>query len=588
MGIQVLEHSRAGVAVGDTVERLRSLIDRLGGVDEMTERAFLEIGAQVREGRQQSIDLAGQAESPLRGEGEESSEQSVARLQLLTERAFLWLTEARTQSESICSLLEGLKRDAEGLSVPLRGLGKVVKTLQALRVATRIEAARRHGQGAQVLGQELYTLAGSVQDKLGLIVERCEMLATLCQRAADLEYRAQSGSLREADVEIRQARVVLGKVAAQCVQSTDHSIVIQQRTAGLAENFGELVAALQFQDITRQRLQHVQEALRDVAGAMVDAPEEPHAVGEVCMLQYDQLRWAVDEFTDAIARLDDNLRGMANGVQALADDACGHLFAGGNDQCSRIAPALQAVTFCLEKVQTANLAAGQAVFAVCQAVRDVAMLSAEVEHLGEEMQLLAQNAAVSAAHGQVHAAGLTVIAGNIQALAEEAGRYAVAMAECCRKVSDRAGALDDAGEMQSGGGSANLDALLDEARGLIGRLMVVGQDFDAHINAISEQASGLAAKMGIALAGLDVRRPFLALLEPIIEQLAALAGEYGVSVHDESKRRGLDRIHSHYTMKSERDVHQRFLQEQGHEGEASTALPGSLVLDSLGSNVELF
>jgi len=51
------------------------------------------------------------------------------------------------------------------------------------------------------------------------------------------------------------------------------------------------------------------------------------SVGEVCLLQHDQLQWAIVEFCQAITRLDENLRGMATGVRDLADDACAALFA---------------------------------------------------------------------------------------------------------------------------------------------------------------------------------------------------------------------------------------------------------------------
>ncbi|NJC89319.1 MAG: hypothetical protein FIB02_12455 [Desulfuromonas sp.] len=566
---------------------LQSMVTRLAGIDQLTEQVFLRVGEQVRDGRRRTLALTELAEKTLRFGANESAEQTVTRLQLLTERSALWLTEAHDRSTMICTILDTLAHDVEALAVPLHGLSKVVKTLQALRVATRIEAARSHGQGALVLGQELHHLGTVMQEKLDQIAERCEVLATLRQRAMAVEEQAQIGPLCEADGEIRQTRLLLGQVATHYVRTADHAVRFQQCSTELAGNFGEMVAALQFQDITRQRLQHIRAALDGLSAALLAETGAKPATGDICQLQHDQLALAAGEFCEAIERLDHNLRGMYQGVQSLADETRDALLSGSGEQCARIAPSLQAVILCLEKVQITHLAAGQAVFAVCQAVRDVAYLAGEVERLGEEMQLLAQNAAVSAAHGSVRAAGLTVIAGNIQTLAEDAARHAAAMADGCRRVSDQAEELD-ACDQQSGGCESDLGALLEEARALIGRLEGVSQSFETRIATIGKQVAELGEAMQAALAGLDIRRQFLAHADPVLEELRTLAREHGVAERNVEDDHMLHTLRNRYTMMSEREIHHRFLRQHDQKHtQDDRPLPVHLV-DDLGSNVELF
>jgi len=563
------------------------MVERLAAIDELTEQAFLQVGVQVRDGQRRAVALTELAEQALQSGVNDSAEQTVARLQLLTERSALWLTEACEQSRMICAILKALERNVDSLSVPLRNLAKVVKTLQALRVATRIEAARSHGHGAMVLGLELQNLGKAMQEKLELIAERREVLATLRQRATAIVEQAQAGPLLEADGEIRQARLLLGRVSTQCVRTAVHTTRLQQRSAELAENYGELVAALQFQDITRQRLQHIRGALDGLCSTFLAKDGEEPATGDICHLQHDQLTLAVGEFCEAIERLEQNLRGMADGVRSLADDARAALFSGSNEQCAQIAPSLQAVTLCLEKVQTTHLAAGQAVFAVCQAVRDVAVLTGEIERLGEEMQLLAQNAAVSAAHGSVRAAGLTVIAGNIQALAEEAGQYAAAMAAGCQRVSDQAEELD-ARDQQSDNRESDLGALLKEAHTLIGQLESGSRAFDVQIAAIGRQVAELGDDMQTTLAGFDIRRQFLLRVDPVLEELHAMAQEHGAAAQGVDDKGALLSLRDRYTMMSEREVHQRFLHRHAAQRAKGERLVPELPANSLGSNVELF
>jgi hypothetical protein len=356
----------------------------------------------------------------------------------------------------------------------------------------------------------------------------------------------------------------------------------------LAGHFEELVAALQFQDITRQRLQHICRALDGLRTELRDADDEVAATGNLCHLQHDQLTWAIGEFCEAMDRLDENLRGMADGVRAIGADAKAVLFTGSNEQRAQIGPSLQAVTVCLENVQVTHLAAGQAVFAVCQAVRDVAALTEEIERLGEEMQLLAQNAAVSAGHDSAKAAGLTVIAGNIQSLAEAAGRHTVAMADGCRQVSSQAEELD-ARDQQFSGRESDLNQLLQEAHQLIAHLNGVSQSFDAQTAAFGRQIDELGNGMLSTLAQLDIRRQFLSQTGAVLDELAALAREQGDDTQGGADDHLLLGMRERYTMMSERTVHQRFLQRQAARP-TETAKPSSASApaEDFGSNVELF
>ena len=119
--------------------------------------------------------------------------------------------------------------------------------------------------------------------------------------------------------------------------STWLAMCLQQRSAELAGSFGELVAALQFQDITRQRLQHIRQALAGLESAVAGGTADDAATVEICQLQHDQLQLAIHEFCGAIGLLDEHLLGMVGNVQTLAEDICAALLAGSNQESARIA-----------------------------------------------------------------------------------------------------------------------------------------------------------------------------------------------------------------------------------------------------------
>ncbi len=550
---------------------LHQFARQLTGIDRITEQAFLELGNRIDSGQQRVTLLAKEAAELLDPPDGESSEQIVMRLQLLTERCALWLDEARRQSLEICAILEELQRDVGTLRNPREGLGKIVKILQSLRVATRIEAARTFGHGALVLGQELQGLSQTMQEKIGFIAERCEVLSALLQRAQLVEQQAQEGSLAAARSEIGQTRQLLSGVAGHCVRTSDQASLLHRHSVELASSFGELVAALQFQDITRQRLQHIARTLDDLGDR---AELEEGVVGSLCHLQHEQLQWATEEFVAAVDRLVDNLQRMASDVQQLARETGAAVMAGGGEQCALVAPSLQAVTECLQTVQTTHLAASQALFAVTQAVRDVSLLTDEVEQLGEEMQLLAQNAAISAAHGAQHGAGLTVIADNIQKLAEDAGRHAQSLTTLCRQVSVKAGNLDEL-EQSYGGRDVDLETLLSEACALLERLRSTGLSLDRQVNSLGSQAQTLAGDLYQAIDDFDVRQRFVVAVEPVLAGLQALAAVSGS--RPESSDPLFEELQRRYTMMSQRHIHRQVV-----DGGSDAANQG------LGDNVELF
>jgi hypothetical protein len=187
----------------------------------------------------------------------------------------------------------------------------------------------------------------------------------------------------------------------------------------------------------------------------------------------------------------------------------------------------------------------------------------------------------------VQAVGLTEIAGHIQLLAEESGRLAVTMADGCRRISEQAEELDPR-DQPVAGREADLDLLLVEARTLIARLDDGRQELDTRITAIGEQAVEIGHGLRAAQAEIDIRRKFLAQVEPVLAGFLDLVREHGGEERSAGDLHALDDLQKHYTMMSERFVHQRFLQQHAlsrHDG----GRPGAGgAARQLGDNVELF
>jgi len=583
---------------------LEALVERFEGLDQLTEAAFLELGGQVQAYYRQARAIAGDAAHVLNLLAGGDQGDTLSRLQLLVERCSLWLDEARAQNSHVIAVLADLEQRLSQLRITLDGLRKVAKALQALRVTTRIEASKTSGHSAVVMSQELGQLTQLIQTKINRIDEQVDKFIGMNRRAQQAEQQIQHGLLRTAAREVQAARVGLSRTLEQRIETSTHTEQLKSHTETIARAFGEMVAALQFQDITRQRLGHIQSALQDLVrqgeADRADRSGDQEAaavVASVCRLQREQLEWAVNEFRDAAGSLTANLETMAATAVTMAVDTRSFRLAQSDDetqQSAAVATVLQSITACLQGIWETHGQASAAIRDVCVTIDEMVAMIAEIEFVSEEMQLLAMNAAVNAAHSSSRG-GLEVIADNIQQLAEQAFRQSLALTADCRSITERAAGLDQFGQ-GDGEHEQDLRGLLEQSQLLLDSLKVNSAQLASSVGEVRSAAERLAGEIGQFVARVDIRDRFMAQVAPLLSELRCLGepgGAAGAQRLTDELPEVLQGMRSRYTMMSERKIHQRFMASTGADqatDDADTAETGSDAAEDqgLGDNVELF
>lgn len=577
--IRETTHVHADVSV-----QLVRLADQLASVDRVTEQAFLKIGSDINDCYAASRGLAALAMETVELLQTDSHGETVERLGALIEDGSVWVAQTRSQSEAIRASLFSLGDELKLLQAPVRSLNKILKDLHALRISTRIEASRQCGHGTMVLGQELLTLAGMVAEKLAGIMERRDFLNVLCERALGGTDGAQRAALVAAGEKIRQARRHLDQAVCGRNDSAQQLASLNRQTADIVSRFEAMIAALQYQDITRQRLEHIRKALLELAESLRSDPAGLALVSRVGRLQEQQLAMAIGEFLRASDSLVENLSAMTSEVAAMAREAELLTRAGGHGRAGELAADLRSITTSLDAMLTVHRAGAQAIFAVCQAARDVVAMTEEIEQCGEEMQLLAQNATISAAHAPGEAAGLDVIAANIQQTAARAADQAALMGGFCRAIMAHADGLD-ALDQNCVAREADLARLLGEGESLLDRLSRYVGGLEERIAEICALTEGLDTKVCQTVREFTVREQFAERVGRTHRELLAVVVEAeksaGTAIVGEENAL-LGGLQVLYTMKSERDVHRRVLDGAGEQEAANSC--GS----PFGDNVELF
>ena len=178
--------------------------------------------------------------------------------------------------EAAGSILDVLQSDRKLLKLLTRGTHRqteIAQQLKALSVFTNVEVAYlgNVGDDFQILAQELSTFAKSVSDQtlelsrqtesreLAIEETRRELAVHLPRLRADMNQLGDgfTATLKRIDADLSQLAMIPGQFRT-CAEDTSRQI------AGV-------VAAIQAHDITRQQIEHVQEALQLIAARIAAA-----------------------------------------------------------------------------------------------------------------------------------------------------------------------------------------------------------------------------------------------------------------------------------------------------------------------------
>lgn len=227
-----------------------------------------------------------------------------------------------------------LEQRAEDLLAPVR-------LLRVLSVTTRIESERlgRGGADFEGLAAEVGRLSGDLDEKASRIGETCSAAR-----------RAVSRAVKTADAAGRAERESLRAMMAQAKESLGHLALSERETAdllaGLKGEFGKVSAELadlagssQYQDIARQRIEHIAEALKEserkLRGGESGARSQAAANAK---LQGDQFASCWEDFSAARARMAGALGRIAERAAAMAAETSRLLESGGGAENGFFSP----------------------------------------------------------------------------------------------------------------------------------------------------------------------------------------------------------------------------------------------------------
>lgn len=470
-------------------------------------------------------------------------------------------------------------------------LMRVLLPLNFVTLSFRIEASRHPAE----VQQNFFTLADTVNQTVAevrhTLVRQFEDLAMSERTARSLmEQVASSVQTHRQEVAAtlqstrRQLRAMSESLASFGADATDLFGLNQAVTRHICG----IVIAQQCQDITRQSIEHVGEAMEEMRAHIGEAPagangaETRQFVRHAGQIQLHQVQNVFGQLNDAAASLKSGIQGLrteaATAAQVAVKMGTTTLDAGITTQCQAgIGEILGIVEQAVQKIADiiAAFAPLQASFVDC---------TSKATGLAIEVRRAGLNALVFAIHAP-NGATLEVLAGRVRAISEEViqevAQMGAALGQTTGLINNLLQRLEDFQQLSR----SEQEILAAESAASRAKLAELRDAIPLLIQRVSQRQEAFAQSAEAVLANIQFPVTVAEASARAIgffQELAAWGGKDEQDlVAETAAAQKIDRLQSKYTMASERHAHLAAMQPGAAPARAAGANPAIELFDEL-------
>jgi methyl-accepting chemotaxis protein len=554
MTMAVLEMDMPG-ATGD----LSAMAQELALSRQTIEQSFLDLGKRLLDSSRLLRDItAAQEGMPAELQSEDFA-NAVALLHRLREEA----RRIASHQDDAGARVVRMMAMARALDGPIDSLNKSVRNLGLIAINARIIAAGMSAGGGDFdsfalemveLGRNAARIVGEFSRLHRKLIE-----ALTPAVAASDQFRIKHRDTLSA---------ISDRLVEQLAAIEEHKrnaladAAVSGRVAGqVTQRIGQAVSALQVGDITRQRLEHIEDALADLEGGNATA-----ASGVLVLaIQEAQLAETRDDFVREVQAFATALRSLSDDArEALANSAAQSdaLLAKGGTALAGMVEDLGAMTTVLADFEAMRARIDALRAEVAVSVRDMQRRMDDIASLEQTMRLLAINTSVRCSRLGEEGRALRVVAQEMRELAA----YTVEAATTVTGGLEQSTAeLGDIGGQDEDGSAQSLSTDAADAIRLLDAIVLRLSDHMATIARTGPRTSQLLQEAAQASAGQG--RHALE-WDHVAAKIGAARDLLGPP-EGELSGELLTRIRGRYTMAAERLIHDELCAEAGHQAEGS-------------------
>ncbi|MDY7036774.1 MAG: methyl-accepting chemotaxis protein, partial [Thermodesulfobacteriota bacterium] len=552
---------------------LRNQRKELIEVSGETEEEFLSIGAKLQDFSSRAKSLSERSAHIARLFGESKGDNSLDQAGRVAEETLINLKMFDDETNGATSKINSMVVKLNMLAEHEREFNVISRTLRILGINIKIHGAQiREGRGnSNFLADKVSELSRQsdvIVNKLFDYLDTTNTNIAIITGKIDQHVQNHRGQAAQAE---RRINNTLGRLRKTFDLSGGLSANINSLSSEISERVGEVVISMQFHDISRQKMEHVAEAMEDICGRIeeedgFDKDCRPHLaayVSRVSAVQISQLDLVAQEIEDAekkmIAALEKITRRIADQSEEISrtvgssgtesDDSIIVQF---RSEISSLISALSQKTeikrHILEKVKM-----------VSKTVKEVSSFIKDVEHIAENIKLLALNAQIEAEHIGKTAPSLGALANEVRDISAQSNQVVGKVSTGINTILEIMTDLETRIGVVFAKGKKDAENLQHKAAETERGLNSLNKEMLGHIAEVDDRSKKLALDIFALTSEIQFSRKMIERIADIKETMRKLiekAGQYHVEKEVYLDKPALDGLSNRYTMESERIIHE--------------------------------
>lgn len=412
------------------------LCEGLRALNARMAEEFLALSEVIQANAAKARQMTAASHKATGSDATSSGDHSVSTLKQIMQDSANVSAMVAVSAETMIEILS----QVNAIRTPLEGLNKVRSMLQIISVLSRIEGGRLDSSVVDIvtLSADIDLLGKAVQSQLEGILQDTARLTRLLQAGVrELKGFEQEGLTGTTDL-IKRTEAVLGPALRRSEASRSSARDIDEQYAAFSRSTDKVVMSLQSEDLARQRIEHVQEALRRAA-ASLDAGDSVESCAGLLVLQRAQLLSTRNLVTDSIQTIETSLQSLGPRIQDLLSRTA--LLAEQTDEDGQsfadiIDGGLGDVIHVFEQCSSSAMAVASAVKGVLPSVDEMVKRTYALRSIEDSVRLISLNATVKTAHLGFEGEAMSVLAYELQTITKQSEEHTQAIFEAAGYISN--------------------------------------------------------------------------------------------------------------------------------------------------------
>lgn len=565
-----------------------------------TESDFLHIGNRLQEFLHDARRLSTESEKLGCIAAEQVLESSILELRDLLSQFSVHLNQSSADIQSDTGELYQILDRVNTITETLASFKSTIAQMRMLGIATKIESARlgNNDAGFTVIAENVEKLSTFINDKTASIIGKAHLLLSEINRSKQDLSKLENEQSAQADIILANTNQALSAFQEKYSAASASTARIANEVQDVQKNISSVITSLQSHDITRQKIEHVAEALQQLPDETAfddeqSIREKSGIYHDVCQLQISHLKDVHDEFTNAVLQIIEHMRNLEGDVENIFNSitsVIGTEAILGKESLAMIRKEFDSILNGLSKNTTIGQEVTASIKLIVGIVDELAEQVVEIEEVGTEIEIIALNAIVKAAQTGKNGAALGVLAQSIQKLSLETKDRTRAVIDALGLISTISQSLKERMESQvvneQQDANVNMDARIGEILHPIENLC---DNSEGVLSKLRLMTNNLKQAIEKEIRGITVHERVSQTLTSIIGDMEDAVLHTKKSGHLNSNRsKNTSKLFARYTMNSERKLHQQFTNQGQYLKESFRTNENKTSATEFGDNVELF